>query len=171
MMKNEAPHTVPEQEAPAEKSSIWQRAWRVVSNNWGWKVLSFVLAVCLWGVLISQDSSLPRDKVIENVRVNVTNATALRNSGYIVISGLEDVQTVRIRARVPQRNYPSASDSNYTARLDLGQIQEPGIQTLSLTAAATNANHFDNSLRLVLNGKVERRHVVFSIHHSFFLFL
>lgn len=140
MMKNEAPHTMPEQEAPAEKSSIWQRAWRVVSNNWGWKVISFVLAVCLWGVLISQDSSLPRDKVIENVRVNVTNATALRNNGFIVISGLEDAQSVRIRARVPQRNYSAASAENYTARLDLSQIQDTGEQTLRITASASNSS-------------------------------
>ena len=140
MMKNETPHTVPEQETAAGKSSIWQRVWRVVSNNWGWKVLSFVLAVCLWGVLISQDSALPRDKVIENVRVNVTNATALRNSGYIVISGLEDVQTVRIRARVPQRNYSAASAENYTARLDLSQIQGTGEQTVKITATASNSS-------------------------------
>ncbi len=140
MMKNDIPHTAPEQETAAAKNRIWRRLWHTVCHNWGWKLLSFVLAVCLWGVLISQDTALPRDKVIDNVRVNVTNATALRNSGYIVVSGLEDAQTVRIRARVPQRNYSAASAENYTARLDLAQIQGTGEQTVKITASASNSS-------------------------------
>ena len=140
-MNNEMPRTSFEQEA-GEKRPFGARLWGMVSHNWGWKLTSLVLAVCLWGGLISQDTSLPRDKVIDDVRVAAVNASALRSNGFIVVSGLEEAESVRIRARVPQRNYASASAVNYTARLDLSQIQAPGIQTLNVTAMAANAAQY-----------------------------
>ena len=151
MMNRDAGRALPEQNGgeTTPRESLGKRMLGGLIHNWGWKILSLVLAVCLWGVLISQDNALPRDKVIPDVRISVTNAAVLRSNGLIVVSGLEDLETVSIRARVPQRNYPSASASNYTARLDLGQIQEPGIQTLSLTAAATNASQYGTVLEVL----------------------
>ena len=138
MMKNDVPRTpAPEQETAVQKKSIWLRVWQTVSHNWGWKLTSVLLAVALWGVLITQDTALPRDKVIDNVRVTVTNAVTLRNNGYIVVSGLDDLQTVRLRVRVPQRNYTTATSDNYTARLDLSQIQDTGEQTVKITQYGT----------------------------------
>ena len=151
MMNRDAGRALPEQNGgeTTPRENLGKRMLGGLIHNWGWKILSLVLAVCLWGVLISQDNALPRDKVIPDVRISVTNAAVLRSNGLIVVSGLEDLETVSIRARVPQRNYPSASASNYTARLDLGQIQEPGIQTLSLTAAATNASQYGTVLEVL----------------------
>ena len=149
MMNNDVPRTAPEQETSGGKKAAWKHVLDLLIRNWGWKLLSLALAVCLWGVLISQDSSLPRDKVIDNVRVTVANAAALRNNGYIVVSGLEDVESVRIRARVPQRNYSAASAENYSARLDLSQIQSAGTQTLSLTAVASNAAQYGTVVEIL----------------------
>ncbi len=143
MMKNDVPRTpAPEQEAAVQKKSIWLRIWQTVSHNWGWKLTSVLLAIALWGVLITQDTALPRDKVIDNVRVTVTNAVTLRNNGYIVVSGLDDLQTVRLRVRVPQRNYTTATSDNYTARLDLSQIQDTGEQTVKITASSSNSTQY-----------------------------
>ena len=143
MMNNELPRTAPETEAPESKRrQLWKRAVSILTHNWGWKIGSLVMAICLWGALISQDGALPRDKVIEGVRVNITNAATLRNNGYIVVSGLEDLNTVRIRARVPQRNYTTASSDYYTARLDLSQISGVGEQTVNITASASNAAQY-----------------------------
>ena len=143
MMKNDVPRTpVPEQETTAPKKNIWRSIWQRVSHNWLWKVASLVMAISLWGVLITQDTALPRDKVIDNVRVTITNAVTLRNNGYIVVSGLDDVQPVRLRARVPQRNYTTAASDNYTARLDLSQIQGTGEQTVKITASSSNSSQY-----------------------------
>ena len=139
MMKNNLSRLLPD---PETRKRVFGKIWGVISNNWGWKLISVALAICLWGVLITQDSSLPRDKIIDDVRVTVYNTSTLRNSGYIVVSGLEDVDTVRIRASVPQKNYTSAAAGNYSARLDLSQIESAGEQTLTITASAANAAQY-----------------------------
>ena len=139
MMKNKLGGLLPDREA-AKKA--FGRIWRSITHNWGWKLASVALAICLWGVLVTMDTSLPRDKVIDDVRVTVTNTVPLRNSGFIVVSGLEDVSTVRIRASVPQQNFTAASAANYTARLDLSQIQAAGEQTVTITAGASNAAQY-----------------------------
>ncbi len=153
MMNNEPARTQPDMENIIRKKSVWQKLWQTLSRNWMWKLFSLVLAVCLWGGLITQDGSLPRDKVIDNVRITLTNSATLRSNGFIVVSGLEDLSPVRIRASVPQRNYTSASAGNYVARLDLAQIQATGEQTLQVTAAASNASQY-GTVEEIFNGSV-----------------
>ena len=148
MMKNDAAPSPSEQEKKKEQS-IGHKLLNVLIHNWGWKLGSLALAVCLWGVLITQDTSLPRTKTIEGVRVSVTNATALRSNGLIVVSGLENLDTVNLRASVPQRNYNAASASNYLARLDISQIQTAGEQTLRITATASNATQYGTVLEVL----------------------
>ncbi len=147
MMKNDAVPS-PGQEK-AKNPSFGRRIWNVLAHNWGWKIASLVLAVCLWGVLITQDTSLPRTKLIEGVRVSVTNAAVLRSNGLIVVSGLEGLDTVDLRASVPQRNYMSAAAANYIARLDVSQIQAAGEQTLKITATAANATQYGTVLEVI----------------------
>ena len=141
MMQNDAPRSPADQENKA-KNNLLKKLWGILIHNWGWKLASFVLAVCLWGVLITQDTALPRTKVIENVRVSVTNSAVLRSNGLIIVSGLENVNTVDLRVSVPQKNYSSAAAANYIARLDVSQIQQAGEQTLKITATAANASQY-----------------------------
>jgi len=141
MMNNsDSPRTSPEREG------FWKRFLRkaraMVTRNVGWKIASLVLAICLWGGLISQDTSLPRDKVIEGVRVTVANAASLRNSGMVVVDGLDENMTVKIRVRVPQKYYSTVTAANYSARLDLNQIQSTGEQTLKITASSSNTTSY-----------------------------
>ena len=148
MMKNDAASSPSEQEK-AKEASLCRKLLNMLTNNWGWKVASLALAICLWGVLITQDNSLPRTKTIEDVRVSVTNSAVLRSNGLIVVSGLENVNTVTLRASVPQKNYSSASAANYIARLDVSQIQSAGEQTLKITATASNASQYGTVLEVV----------------------
>ena len=132
---------------------FWEKVKKTLTHNWGWKIVSLVLAICLWGGLISQDTSLPRDKVIDGVRVTVANASTLRSNGLVVVSGLEENETVRIRVRVPQRYYAAVTAANYTARLDLAQITATGEQTLKITASSTNATMY-GSVTEIFNGEI-----------------
>ena len=145
-MNNDPSRTPAEQAGKKNWKDKGLRLWHAVTHQWGWKLTSLVLAICLWGGLISQDTSLPREKVIENVKISVANAAVLRSNGMIVVSGLEDVDTVNIRVQVPQRNYSSAAAANYSARLDLSQIQGTGKQTVRLTASAVNAAQYGTVL-------------------------
>lgn len=121
-----------------DKQKWLNKIKKTLTHNLGWKITSLVLAVCLWGGLIAQDATLPRDKVIDGVRVQIINTQALRTSGLVVTGGLDENATVRIRARVPQRYYSTANAANYTARLDLSQIQSTGEQTLKISASSAN---------------------------------
>ena len=85
------------------------RFLRVCLHNWGWKLLSLFLAVCLWAGLITQDPTLTRERVFSDVPVTVTGTDTLIGNGLIVVSGLEDENlSVRLRADVPQRSYSNA---------------------------------------------------------------
>ena len=138
MMKNDAPRAPEEKPRDGLGRRAWKQIKKTLTHNTGWKIASLVLAVCLWGGLITQDTSLPRDKVIDGVRVVVSNAAALRSNGMVVVSGLEENAQVRIRARVPQKYYSTVTAANYTARLDLSQITGTGEQTLKITASSSN---------------------------------
>ena len=112
------------------------RMW--VTHNWPWKLLSLVLAVCLWSGLITQDESLTREKVFSDVTISVTNSDTLRRNGFIIVSGLDDLPTVRFRADVPQKMYNTVTASNYNLRIDLSRIHDTGEQTLSILSTSTN---------------------------------
>ena len=131
-----------------KKDKIIKRLLHVFTHNWAWKLGSLALAISLWGILISQDTSLPRTKTISGVRVSVTNSSALRSNGFVVVDGLDKVSTVKLRVSVPQKNYTAASASNYTARLDLSQIQTTGEQTLKITASAANSSQYGTVLEV-----------------------
>ena len=118
--------------------TVLRAIWKALTTRWGLKLLSVLLAVCLWGILISQDTTLPREKVFSNVKVNVINASALRQNGFVVVSGLEDLEPVRIKVSVPQKNFNTVSVGNYSVRADLSQITGTGEQTVKLSAISTN---------------------------------
>ena len=107
-------------------------------RNWPWKLLSFVLAICIWSWLITQDETLTREKVFSDVPITVQNADTLRRSGYIVTQGLDDLPTVRIRVDVPQRNYNTVTAANYNMRIDLSRIHGEGEQTVSVLGSNSN---------------------------------
>ncbi len=115
-----------------------RRFFRAITYRWGWKVSSFLIALVLWAGLITQNASLVREKVFNNVTVNVVNAAALQRNGLIVVDGLDDLTDVRIRVDVPQRNYTSVTAANYNVRVDLSQITGTGEQQAALTATSTS---------------------------------
>ena len=107
---NAEPKKAAEQPRPSLRKALKgapQRLWRLIYHNWPWKLLALFLALCLWAGLITQDPTLTRERVFTDVTVSVVGADTLRrNSGLIVLSGLEDENlTARLRVDVPQREY------------------------------------------------------------------
>ena len=116
------------------------RLLTAMRHNWPWKLLALFLALCLWAGLISQDATLTRERVFNDVPLNITGADSLRrNNGLIVLSGLEPENlSVRMRVEVPQREYAFVASSNYNPRLDLTRISEPGEQTLRVVTMSSS---------------------------------
>lgn len=110
-------------------------------KNWPWKLLSLFLAMCLWAGLITQDPTLTRERVFNDVPLTVSGAETMRRSnGLIVLSGLEEENlNVRMRVEVPQREYNTVTSANYNPRVELSRITEPGEQTLRIAATSTTS--------------------------------
>ncbi len=130
--------------APAErtlKSELRQlprRFWRILSHNLLWKLLALVLAIALWAGLITQDPTLTRERVFNDVAVSVTGSDTLRRNGLIITSGLENGSALaRLKVDVPQREYNSVTASNYNPRVDLSKITVTGEQPLKISATST----------------------------------
>lgn len=137
-MMTEHPYSADSQK-PDGEASIFKRILMIIVNHWQWKLLCLVLAIFLWGLAVSQNTTLTREKVIRDVRISTLNAATLQRNGLIVVSGLEDLENVTIKAEVPLENYSKASASNYNVRIDLSSITAPGAQTVPLTAVASTS--------------------------------
>ncbi len=120
-----------------ELSAFGARLKKSLSRNWGLKLTSLLIAIAVWGGLISQDATLTREKTFTDVQVNVINADILQRNGFIVTSGLSKLASVRMRADVPQRVYDSATPANYNVRLDLSRISTTGQVTLPIQTTDT----------------------------------
>ena len=117
--------------------SLGQKLLFLLTHNWQWKLISLLIAVCLWSGLITQDGSLTREKIFSDVSLNVLNADTLRRNGYIIVSGLDNLPSVRMRVDVPQRVYNSVTAANYNVRVDLSRIREAGEQKLNVIATSS----------------------------------
>ena len=108
------------------------RFWKRISHNWGWKLLSALLAICLWAGLITQDPNLTRERRFTNVPISINGQETLLNNGLIVLSGLEEEALMMdfFRAQVPQRSYDVVNASNFNPRIDLSRITQTGEQTV-----------------------------------------
>lgn len=120
---------------------LLRRFWTMLSHNWPWKLLALLLALCLWAGLITQDTSLTRERVFYDVPVSVAGEDTLRRAnGLIVVSGLEDDNlTARMRVEVPQGEYNTVTAANYNPRIDLSRVTSAGEQTLKISVTNTSA--------------------------------
>lgn len=125
-----------------------QAVLRRITHNWGWKLLSLLLAVCIWGVLVTQDEDLPRNKRFNDLKVNVTNSRTLQENGLIVVGGLDGLNAVDIVAQLPQKYYASATADRYQIRADLSRIKDVGRQELALTSSVTNSSFYGNVISI-----------------------
>ncbi len=139
-MSNQPPKT-PNEKGTSVKEVLLQ-VLRRLCHNWQWKLLSLILAICIWGVLTTQDETLPRTKTFSDLKVNVANSVSLRQNGMIVVGGLDDLQPVDITVQLPQKNYASATADRYQIRADLSQIKNIGTQEIALTATVTNSSAY-----------------------------
>lgn len=102
-------------------------------HNMGYKILALVLAIALWAGLITQDPNLTREKVMHDAAITINGAATLENRGLVITAGLEDIETVEIRADVPQRQYQTVTGSQYRPTIDLSRITEAGVQEVPIT--------------------------------------
>lgn len=120
---------------------VLETAARVCLRNWPTKLLALLLAVLLWGGLITQDPALTREKYFSNVSVNINGQESVKRNGFIVTSDLTALlDDVTLIANVPQMQYAAAQASNYNLRVDLSKIKTAGQQELRILS--TNSSTY-----------------------------
>ena len=134
------PRTDRPERAPGRFRIFLHALWRLIASNWGYKLLSVLLALALWAGLITQDPTLTREKTMPDGSVTVLGSDTLLRAGYIVTDGLDDIPSVTIRAEIPQGQYQAAQASNYNPRIDLSRISATGEQELKI--ATTNSTSY-----------------------------
>ncbi len=134
------PRTDHPERTPGRFRIFLHALWRLIASNWGYKLLSVLLALALWAGLITQDPTLTREKTMADGSVTVLGSDTLLRAGYIVTDGLDDIPSVTIRAEIPQGQYQAAQASNYNPRIDLSRISATGEQELKI--ATTNSTSY-----------------------------
>ena len=146
------------------------RIFKIIVNNWPWKLLALFLAVCLWAGLITQDPTLTRERVFADAHLSITGAETLRRNGLIVVSGLEEEHLLaRLRVEVPQREYNTVSYTNYNPRVELSRITQAGEQEIKLyatstTAYGTVADIYPSTLNVVVDEYVTNYRIPVSVN-------
>ena len=102
------------QQAP--QSSKWkqilQTILRILRNNWPFKLLALLLSIVLWAGLITQDPDLTREKVFDDVKINITGKDALQRNGLIVTSDLNTLRSCGLT--FPRCNTPMWAQATST---------------------------------------------------------
>ena len=131
----------------SRRDALLRRLHSLFLENLGAKLLALFLAVALWAGLITQDPTLTREKLFNDVAVNITGSDALKRNGFIVLEDLDQVLSdVNVRVQVPQNQYTNVASSNYSIRIDLSRIREAGVQDVKILG--TNSNTFGTVLQI-----------------------
>lgn len=155
--------TRPQQKQPLHRA-VFKRVRQAIINNWQLKILSLLVALVVWGALISEDPNLTREKTFTDVPISITGVELLQRNGLIIVEGLEDLPPLRMRAQVPQKSYAAAIPANFSVRVDVSRITQAGeqtvpIQTLSTTTFGTVEWMSTNEIKVKVDEYITRRRV------------
>lgn len=115
-----------------------------IKHNWQWKLVAVILAVILWGGVISQDKTVTRTKVFTNVPIsNISGlySDTVNKNGFIVTTDLlSSPPTATVTVEVPVSEYNNVTTENIDIRLlstSISAIRETGVQTIKITPGTT----------------------------------
>ncbi|HHU01974.1 MAG TPA: hypothetical protein GXZ91_02415 [Christensenellaceae bacterium] len=114
------------------------RFFNILRRNWRWKFASLLLATLIWGLLITENPYLTREKVFRDVNISVLGVDTLKRSGLIVTTDLNELPPISMQAEIPQKSYDSASASNFNIRIDLSRIEKAGEQNIPVLHTSTS---------------------------------
>ena len=97
-------------------------------------LLSVLMAVVTWSALVASDGTLTREKVFQNVAVNVTGEATLKSRGLIVMDDIAAiVPGVKMTVEVSQANYNRVSGTSYNPHFDLAKVKGVGENEIPIT--------------------------------------
>lgn len=119
--------------APELAKKIGLALWHSVTQNFGYKLLSVLIAVFLWSYVITSNPSITRDLTFSGIEVNVIGQTALQGRGLALLTDLSaEQQLCQVRLTVPQNIANMATPDNVRVELDLSGVRNLGKQKVRL---------------------------------------
>ncbi|MBP3637814.1 MAG: hypothetical protein J6K13_09705 [Clostridia bacterium] len=130
MMQNNMPQQPP-------KNDRWKTVGKMLLDlllkNWPFKLLALFISLLMWAGLITQDPTLTREKIFNDVKISVSGADAIKRNGMIVLTNLDEViGSAQLHVDVPQMQYNNATANIFNARIDLSRITETGVQDIKV---------------------------------------
>ena len=111
---------------------------RALSHNLAYKLLSVLIALCLWGYVLYANPSITRDKVLSGVDITVTGQSVLSSRGFALATDLAGaLSSARVTVRVSQSAYPLVTTDNVHVEMDLSTIRKTGKQSVRLRGTTT----------------------------------
>ena len=105
----QTPSAKPQKKRDPRLTMLLDGLKRIFIHNWPTKLLALLLAIILWGGLITQDPTLTREKHFSSVSVSVSGEESVKRNGFIVTSDLTSLLgDVSLTADVPQMQYANA---------------------------------------------------------------
>ena len=121
--------------ARAKAKSGAKTFWGVLSRNVWMKVLSLLLAILLWNYVVTNNTSITRQKVISGLNGYLTNQSTLTANKLALLDDAEEMmQDITVRIEAPQSDYPRVSAENVKVTLDLSSVRTAGTQEVPLRA-------------------------------------
>ena len=137
----QTPSAKPQKKRDPRLTMLLDGLKRIFIHNWPTKLLALLLAIILWGGLITQDPTLTREKHFSSVSVSVSGEESVKRNGFIVTSDLTSLLgDVSLTADVPQMQYANAKATNYNVRIDLSRISAAGKQEIRILS--TNSSTY-----------------------------
>ena len=114
---------------------------KLVTNNFGLKVLGAVLAVILWMVIVNAED--PDKSVTFTLPVQITNAEYLTEMGK-TYEVLEDTDTITFVVSGPRSVVENLSESDFSVIANMENIDA----TMTMVPVAVTANSYSNQLEI-----------------------
>lgn len=113
--------------------------WILVSNNFGLKILSLLIAVLLWNFVITSDASITRTKTITGLTGYVSGRSTLTSAYGLAL--LEDpadmLNDISVMVEVSQSDFSNVTKDNVQVTLDLANARRTGVQEIPLKATTS----------------------------------
>lgn len=112
--------------------------WRMLSHNFGLKILSLLIAILMWNFVVTSNSSITRTKPITGLTCYINNQSALNTYGLALLDNpTEELSAVSVLVEVSQADYAYVSQDNVQVTLDLSGIRTAGTREVPLKASTS----------------------------------
>ncbi len=119
-------------------SKLLPHLWRALTRNFGYKLLSVLIALSLWSYVLYANPSITREKTLSGVDITVTGQSVLSSSRLALATNLSDaLSSARVSVRVSQSAFSLVTTDNVHVEMDLSSVRKTGKQSIRLRGTST----------------------------------